>query len=174
MCAGGYISRTADESVLAVMDKPQWGYALFDAGCWGYASVTVSTLAPLVFVRRIRDSAIVQHFANDVWDGAQKEEQAVWHVSVPLFPIVVPVHKTMRFHKTNGSVMMHLEQTERSPVVLKQFAASMHRCAYSLETRQFASCHFLRIPFHHHFCADRFSLCRVHVARTRALTLKFA
>jgi hypothetical protein len=34
------------------MDKPQWGYALFDAGCWGYASVTVSTLAPLVFVRR--------------------------------------------------------------------------------------------------------------------------
>jgi len=94
------------------MDKPQWGYALFDAGCWGYASVTVSTLAPLVFVRRIRDSAIVQHFANDVWDGAQKEEQAVWHVSVPLFPIVVPVHKTMRFHKRNGCVMMHLKQTE--------------------------------------------------------------
>ena len=50
--AGGYISRTADESVLSVMDKPQWGYALFDAGCWGYASVTISTLAPLVFVRR--------------------------------------------------------------------------------------------------------------------------
>jgi len=77
--AGGFVSRTADDSIFSVMDKPQWGYALFDAGCWGYASVTISTLAPLVFVRRIRESTIVQRFAHDVWDGAEAEEQAVWH-----------------------------------------------------------------------------------------------
>ena len=61
------------------MDKPQWGYALFDAGCWGYASVTISTLAPLVFVRRIKEAMPVQKFANNVWEAGEREEQAIWH-----------------------------------------------------------------------------------------------
>jgi MFS-type transporter involved in bile tolerance (Atg22 family) len=69
---------------LKVMDTPQWGYALFDAGCWGYASVTVSTLAPLVFVRRIREAMPMSKFAKDVWAAGETEEQAIWNVSAML------------------------------------------------------------------------------------------
>jgi MFS-type transporter involved in bile tolerance (Atg22 family) len=71
------------------MDKPQWSYALFDAGCWGYASVTVSTLAPLVFVRRIKEAMPVQKFAHEVWETTEREEAAIWNVSVPL-PLNLP------------------------------------------------------------------------------------
>ena len=35
------------------MDGIQWAWALFDAGCWGYASVTINTLVPLVCVPRL-------------------------------------------------------------------------------------------------------------------------
>lgn len=83
---GGYIERTAEGSILSVMTRGQWGYALFDAGCWGYASVTVATLAPLVFVRRIREAMPVQKFAHDVWDAGEREEAAIWHVRSPSLP----------------------------------------------------------------------------------------
>ena len=77
---GAYISRAADGSFLSIMDRAQWGYALFDAGCWGYASVTISTLAPLLFVRRI-PSDPVQRWQQGVWEaskqGIQDEERAV-------------------------------------------------------------------------------------------------
>lgn len=39
------------------MNRVQWAYSLFDAGSWGYASVTLSTLAPLVFVHRMKTAA---------------------------------------------------------------------------------------------------------------------
>jgi MFS-type transporter involved in bile tolerance (Atg22 family) len=34
------------------MDHAQWGYTIFDAGSYGYSSVTSHTLAPLVYARR--------------------------------------------------------------------------------------------------------------------------
>ena len=77
---GGYIRRTADQSIFAIMDSSQWAYALFDAGCWGYASVTISTLAPLVFVRRIRRSP-VQRFAADIREWGEQKEAAITNVS---------------------------------------------------------------------------------------------
>jgi hypothetical protein len=83
---GGYIERTAEGSVLTIMTKGQWGYALFDAGCWGYASVTIATLAPLVFVRRIREAMQMQAFANDVWEASEREEAAIWKVGFPSPP----------------------------------------------------------------------------------------
>jgi len=54
------------------MDKAQWAYAIFDAGCWGYASVTISTLAPLVFVRRIKDAEMpLPHVSRASWEAAE-------------------------------------------------------------------------------------------------------
>ena len=77
---GAYISRAADGSFLSIMDRAQWGYALFDAGCWGYASVTISTLAPLLFVRRIPSDPMLR-WQQGVWEaskqGMQNEERAV-------------------------------------------------------------------------------------------------
>ena len=34
--------------IKSFLTKEQWAWSLFDAGCWGYASVTVSTIIPLV------------------------------------------------------------------------------------------------------------------------------
>eukprot|EP00961_Rhodomonas_salina_P027408 370928-Rhodomonas_salina.4 len=47
-------------------DKVAW--SLFDAGCWGYASVTVSTLVPLVFKQDTPKSAGLD--VSAVWANA--------------------------------------------------------------------------------------------------------
>jgi hypothetical protein len=43
------------------LTKEQWAWSLFDAGCWGYASVTVSTIIPLV----VRQPTSNNHRIND-------------------------------------------------------------------------------------------------------------
>ena len=56
--------------------------------------MTVSTLAPLVFVRRIKEAMPVQKFAHEVWETTEREEAVIWNVSVPL-PLSLPRAATL-------------------------------------------------------------------------------
>ena len=48
-----------------LLSQEQWAWTLFDAGCWGYASVTINTLVPLVF-------------KQDAPEDEQKYVSAIW------------------------------------------------------------------------------------------------
>jgi len=48
-CVGMSVVSSPASGTLWLLSKEQWAWTLFDAGCWGYASVTINTLVPLVF-----------------------------------------------------------------------------------------------------------------------------
>mmetsp|Transcript_41776 Transcript_41776/g.99045 ORF Transcript_41776/g.99045 Transcript_41776/m.99045 type:complete len:525 (-) Transcript_41776:47-1621(-) len=55
--------------VIKEMTRAQWGYALFDAGVWGHSSVTLSTLAPLLFVHRLRSTVTAMAAITGLFAG---------------------------------------------------------------------------------------------------------
>ncbi len=59
------VMSSAGGGTLWLLSQEQWAWTLFDAGCWGYASVTINTLVPLVF-------------KQDAPEDEQKYVSAIW------------------------------------------------------------------------------------------------
>ena len=59
------VMSSAAGGTLWLLSQEQWAWTLFDAGCWGYASVTINTLVPLVF-------------KQDAPEDEQKYVSAIW------------------------------------------------------------------------------------------------
>eukprot|EP00802_Teleaulax_amphioxeia_P014920 Tamp_15000.p1 GENE.Tamp_15000~~Tamp_15000.p1 ORF type:complete len:468 (-),score=88.51 Tamp_15000:177-1523(-) len=75
---------------LWLLSKEQWAWTLFDAGCWGYASVTINTLVPLVFKQDAPEDE--RKYVSAIWANLVAAGTLLAGIICPFFGAILDMY----------------------------------------------------------------------------------